>query len=104
MDDDELKLIDAMLSLIRSAEHASDFLNPVAIARAVEYVAERCYAERDAYERDLAEEEREEAEEFLTLAKSQIAAHLEQAKSIMAQMAGCDCADCQRARGERFDA
>jgi len=90
--DDELKLINGLWKAIERTD-----LDPSAVARCVEYIAERCYAERDAYEREQLEERKHEAE---VVAEASVGRF----QRLLAQAGGCQCPECQRARGERFDA
>lgn len=99
--DQELQLIESLLSVLKSARVNTD-LGPVEIARAVAYVAERVEAERDEYEQELAEEDDQifaNADPLAALAKIQHFLRREAAEA-----SGCDCPDCQRLRGERYDA
>lgn len=98
--DQELKLIEGLLAVVKSAAANTD-LGPIEIARAAEYVAERCYQARDEHETRLAEEKAEE-ERFRRFTDLSHAKH--ELRKAIAMQSGCQCSDCQRLRGERFDA
>lgn len=87
--DAELKLIRALLKTLEQAP-----LDAVERARCVEYVAERAYAERDDFEKAVAQQR-------VDLSRQQFGDALNNLQTTMAAASGCQCPDCQRLRGER---
>lgn len=96
-DDQELMLIERLLTLIKSAQDNMD-IGPVEVARAVEYVAERCYQARDEHQREIAEEEAEDRAEEIAATFAAIRERMSAAAEV------CECENCRARRNKRFDA